>query len=114
MPTWALVLTSAAIGATISAVITIAGQLVGQHLERNARRRELLFSKATELARWKNERTVAEARRSGGFAIVDEIFLVRAFFEDLEHLFASGKLPPSGEEFYEQKVKAVRDGKETR
>lgn len=111
MPTWALVFTSAAIGAITSAMVTMVGQLLGQALDRRARRRELLFSKAIDLARWKNERTleVAQRKGSGPYQIDDEVFLARVFLEDLETLFATGKLPAVSERYYEREVRPSRE-----
>jgi hypothetical protein len=95
----------------MSAVLTIAGQLFGQRLERQARRRELFLTKAIELARWKNERTYALASKPGNgkWYIHDEIYLARAFVDDLERLFTSGKLTPNSEQIYEREIKALRE-----
>lgn len=103
---WASIVTAAAVGSIASSAIT----LIGQHLERIARRRELLLTKAIELARIKNDRTVQVTIASRSQAkIDDEVYLARAFFEELEHLFRAGKLPVNAEKYYEQEVKQIRE-----
>lgn len=87
---WPLVLTSAAIAAIVSSGAT----LVGQAIERRSRRRELLLTKAIELARAKSERAVWIAERTGtSVRLQDDIVSAETYFRWLTHLFDKGILP---------------------
>ncbi|MDP9033531.1 MAG: hypothetical protein M3O50_01885 [Myxococcota bacterium] len=106
------ILTSAAIGAAVSAVLTIAGTLLAQSLERGARKRELILTKAIDLARWKNDRTMQVASVNKRSArLDDEIYVARALVEDLDRLFTSGKLTAKSERYYESEISPGREDK---
>lgn len=89
MDVWAVV-TSAAVGALVSTAINV----VSQWRERSARRRELLFRAAMELAHKRQELFVSEALRTRTPLLVpDPVFNIAEYFDSLEHLFDKGKLP---------------------
>lgn len=87
---WPLVLTSAAIGAVVSSLIAV----IGQAIERRARTRELLISKALELG-FDNYRRAMEVKQLTGRAmrIQDPIVSAETYFEWLEYMFNHGRLP---------------------
>jgi hypothetical protein len=94
-----LVLTSAGIAAIVSGLIT----LVGQFLERRARRQELLLSEALKLAHARTQLVLELVREEqGSAALQDDVFLAETYFQWLNHLLARGKLPPDAQ------VKAAR------
>lgn len=89
MDVWTVV-TSAAVGALASALVNV----VGQWRERAARRRELLFRTALELAHKRQDLLVEEARRTNERLLMpDAVFNVAEYFRHLEHLFDKGELP---------------------
>jgi hypothetical protein len=90
MPTWLIVLTSAAVASLVSGVIT----LVGQTLERRSRRRELLFTKAIEMSAARVEFIKELALKTGGSAALqDPVMLAEKYFRWLTHLLDKGELP---------------------
>jgi hypothetical protein len=95
MNNWlALVLTSAAVGALASSVVTFVGQL----LERRARREELLLVKALEVAKARNEVMVRQAERlASGMIVPDMVFSAEVYFRWLECLMKTGKFPPDAD-----------------
>jgi hypothetical protein len=89
----ALVLSSAAIGAFVSSVVTI----VGQAFERKARRRELLLSKAIELAIHRLEYMwrLSQETRTAPSAIFDAVQLAEVYYQWLNGLLDEGEMPPN-------------------
>ena len=87
---WFVVLTSAAIGAVISSVINV----IGQFIERSARRREMLLKSAIEHA-WRFQDHLLKMARDSGRAIqvVDPIVNAEEYYQWLQHLYKNGKLP---------------------
>jgi hypothetical protein len=97
--TWLTVLTSAAVAVLVSGAIT----LLGQYLERRARRDELLFTKALETAIRKNEVTIRALEVSGGHATLqDEVISAETYLRWLKELLNTGKLPPDAGRFKEE------------
>ena len=89
---WPLVLTSAGVASLVSAGAT----LFGQAFERRARRRELLLTKAIELAQDRSRRTLDVWEKSGRQASArfqDDIVSAETYFQWLESLWDSGRLP---------------------
>jgi len=83
--TWLTVLTSAAVGVLVSSVVT----LWGQYLERGARRKELLLTKALEMAKRMSElRMRAVDKGGGGVKLYDEVVVAEIYFRWLESLQA--------------------------
>lgn len=96
MNIWVTVLTSAAVGVLVSGLIT----LLGQYLERSARRKELLLTKALEMAIRKSDLLMKTVEVSGGRAtLLDEVITSEIYLRWLESLLKSGKLPPEAEKF---------------
>lgn len=89
-PYTSLILGSAAVGALVSSVIT----LVGQHIERKARREELLLSEAIKLAMAHKEFMSDFAKSTGQTVTVpDHARLAQVYFIGLRSLIGTGKLP---------------------
>ncbi len=87
-----LLLGSAAIGALVSSLITLAGQ----YFERRARQKELLLAKSIELAELHNGMLKAAAEHSGKtVSMYPYIVQTRWFHSQLQLLLSKGKL--SGE-----------------
>jgi len=85
---------SAAVGALVSSVIT----LIGQSIERKARQKELLLSKAIELAELQNAMLKAAAEMSGRtVSMLPYIVQTRWFHKELANLLSEGKLSPEME-----------------
>lgn len=96
MNTWLIVLSSAAVGVLVSGAIT----LLGQHLERRARRDELLLTKALEMAIRKSDVTMKVVELSGSRATLqDEVISAEIYLRWLKELLYTGKLPPDAERF---------------
>jgi hypothetical protein len=94
MNAWLTVLTSAAIGALVSSAVT----LIGQHLERRARRDELLFTKAIDLAAAQRDFTLSLAEKSGATAtLIDPAINAETYFRWFKNLIDTGKLPPDAD-----------------
>ena len=87
MNTWLTVLTSAAVGALVSSILTF----LGQYLERGARRKELLLTKSLEVAKRLSE---LQIRTNPTGDLVDEFFVAEMYFQWLESLMKTGQLPP--------------------
>jgi hypothetical protein len=88
------IITSAAVASIVSGFIT----LFGQALERRARRRELLLTRAVEMANTAGDLYRANlktiAGRLGTLPVAkDDIFLVEQYFQLLTEVFNTGKLP---------------------
>lgn len=83
------IITSAAVGALASAAVN----LIGQGLERKARRRELLLSKAIELAFARRETLLRIAERDDRpYTLHDDVSIAAAYFGELQHLLDRGTL----------------------
>ena len=77
--------------------------LVGQHLERRARRDELLLTKALKMAIRKNEVTIKAVELSGGRGTLqDEVISAEVYLRWLKELLYNGELPPDAERFKKQ------------
>ena len=82
--------------AVISAVIASAFGLIGQAIERRARRRELLFVKSVELAKENREFIMKVAKDLGtGARIHDYAVYAEMYFWLLSELHDKGHLPPN-------------------
>jgi hypothetical protein len=87
---WLTVLTSAAVGVLVSGIVT----LLGQHIERKAKRRELLFTQAVELARLKTDLLVAYSKDTRQpAAIHDYVAYAEMYHWLLKGLYDDGGLP---------------------
>lgn len=86
-----LLLSSAAVGALVSSAIT----LVGQHIERKARREELLLTEAIKMAgdHRSGLMKLAEARPNTGVFVPNQIRLTVTYLIGLKSLIGSGRLP---------------------
>jgi hypothetical protein len=94
---WLTILTSAAVGALVSSMVTLAGQ----YLERRSRRAELLLTKALEMAIRKSDLTLEALNTSGegSVQLPDEVISAETYFRWLKSLLVSGKLPIDAEKF---------------
>lgn len=97
MNTWLVVLTSSAVGVLVSGFVT----LVGQSLERRARRDELIFTESIQVARrlTKNLIKVTEAQGRGRAEIVDEAVNAETYCRWFKSLLDTGKLPPDADKW---------------
>ncbi len=94
MNPWLTVLTSAAVGALISSAVT----LIGQRLEGRARREELLFNKALDLAAAQRDFALSLAEKTGATAtLIDPAINAETYFRWLKNLINTGKLPPDAD-----------------
>jgi hypothetical protein len=85
-----LVLTSAGVAAFVSGLIT----LVGQHLERRARREEILIQKALEIAVHRSGLALDVAKSTGVEAsLYDEVINAATYYRWLKELLYKGVLP---------------------
>jgi hypothetical protein len=83
------IITSAAVGALVSAAVT----LIGAALERRARRKELLLTKAIDLATDRTRTYIELAEKSGRpVGLIDNIFLAEDYYQELSLLLEKGKL----------------------
>jgi hypothetical protein len=85
-----ILISSAAVGALVSSIIT----LVGQQIERNARRRELLLSEAVKMAMGHREYLLkfAESQHTSVF-MPEQARLAQTYFLALSSLITEGNLP---------------------
>jgi hypothetical protein len=84
------VVTSAGIGSLVSAGLI----LLNAHLERRARREELLLSKAIDLAQERINLALAVARENKDrMRLPDATFMAVDYFRWLRHLLRHGELP---------------------
>lgn len=94
MSTWLVVLTSSAVGVLVGGIVT----LIGQYLERRARRDELLLTKALEAAMQKRELVMKVADKTGATAsLVDDVINAETYYRWLKTLLDTGKLPPDAD-----------------
>ena len=80
---------SAAIGALVSSLITVAGQ----YFERKARRQELLLKEALGLAQWRVDLAVAQTGPGQRAILTDKVVLTETYYGYLQHLMEHGRLP---------------------
>ncbi len=103
MPLASLLLGSAAIGALVSSLIT----LIGQYIERKARREELLISEAIKLSMAHKDSLIEFAKMTQQNVYVPEhAKLAQTYFIALRSLIGTGKLPKgmySADSSYDQK-----------
>lgn len=92
---WLTVLTSAAVGVLVSSFIS----LIGQFLERRARRNELLLTKALEMAAAKRKFVMEVAEKNGATAsLEDDAITAETYLRWLKSLLKNGKLPPEADQ----------------
>jgi hypothetical protein len=95
MNTWLTVLTSAAVGVLVSSFVA----LLGQYLERRARRDELLLTKAVEMAAERRKLAMEVAEKTGATAsLLDDAIVAETYFRWLKKLLETGKLPPDADQ----------------
>ena len=88
--TTVLLLGSAAVGALVSSIIT----LIGQQIERKARREELLLTESVKLALAHNEQIFKVAQASSREAFMPApARLAHTYFVALKSLMSTGQLP---------------------
>ena len=84
------IITSAAVGAVVSTLMN----LIGQYFERSSRRKELLLSKAVEIAIERARFTFDVAKASNECAnIQDQVVMSATYYQWLKHLLDKGELP---------------------
>jgi hypothetical protein len=87
---WPVILTSAGVAALVSSVLG----LLGQALERRARRQELLLAKAIELAQSRTDMVLRITEKSGQrTTFQDNAILAEGYYQWLSHLLNNGSLP---------------------
>lgn len=87
-----IIITSAAVGAIVAALIN----LIGQYFERRSRRKELLLSKAVEMAIERARFTFDVAKASNACAdIPDQAVMAATYYQWLKHLLDRDELPPN-------------------
>ena len=79
--------------AATAAVVTGAFALLAQRLERNTRRKEIIFTKSVELAKANREFVLAVAKEMGGGTIYDYAVYAEMYYWLLTELHDKGKLP---------------------
>lgn len=101
---WAYVIGSATAGALVSAAVTF----LGQYFERRARRKELLLSKAIDLAFRYNDVMIKIAEKAGAtVGLRDDIMLTVTYFKELQHLIDKGDVTARLKAVEEKSRKAV-------
>lgn len=109
--TFIVIITSAAVGAVVSSVATI----IGQWLDRSARRKELLLSKAIELAFARQELVMKVAEAAGGRATLnDAAALAAEYYQVLAHVMDKGDLPSFFKERGAASTKALNEGRKNK
>ena len=87
----ALILGSAAVGALVSSVITI----LGQFFDRIAKKKELIFTKAIEMAHDSIELIQANPQNPDGTTTIrPPIIIMRRYHRELTMLYEKGELSP--------------------
>jgi hypothetical protein len=101
---------AAAIGALVSSLINLFAQV----LERKARKKELLLTKAVELTQRSVETGLKVAELTGikSLQIEDPIVHTAAYYKWLEHLFQKGKLPDDKEIERIPEAQAMKKGQQ--
>jgi hypothetical protein len=93
---WITVLTSAAVGVLVSAMLT----LIGQYLERRARQNELLLTKALEMAVRRSDVAMKIALETGRkTSLLDDVINAETYFHWLKGLLHKGRLPAGADKF---------------
>jgi len=96
------ILTSAVVAAAVASVFNLLGQVA----ERRARRKELIFLKALELAKARREFVLMAAERSGKTArVADDIVHAEMYYGLLKELYSTGSLPAG----WRDKIKELVD-----
>jgi hypothetical protein len=102
------VVTSAAVGSIVAAGITV----LGQFLERRARRKELLLKKAIEIAEAKTKNIIDISEKTGVNAIIyDTMANVGVYYRALEYLINKGDLPADVKSKLEKEEKRLKKEK---
>jgi hypothetical protein len=106
LPVSVLIITSAAVGAITSSLITF----FSSYLERRARRRELLLKEAFALAHQRVETLcrIAEATQAS-FPIPDAIVLAEKYYQWVTALFTRGRLPQEARDAHERSVARLEE-----
>lgn len=87
---WTTVLASAAVGVLVSSIFT----LIGQYLERKARRDELILVKALEAAQFRSRIAVEVAKSyDQGVGLENEVVSAATYVRWLKALMKTGQLP---------------------
>ncbi|MGB9429645.1 MAG: hypothetical protein WCC11_07180 [Gammaproteobacteria bacterium] len=103
---WLAILGSAAVGALVSAGITFIGQL----LERRARRKELLLSKAIDLAFRCTDIGMKLAEKMGRpIEIQDDVMLAAVYFKELQYLIDKGDVTDEAKAIEERTRRQERE-----
>ena len=77
-----------------SALTSLLFGFINSCLDRRARRKELLFTRAFQLAKDRTELIKEVASKTGGEAkLRDNVFLAKEYYKWLEHFYDSGDLP---------------------
>lgn len=85
-----IIITSAAAGAFVSSIITF----IGQYYDRKYRQKEMIMNFASQLAARHTDKWIAERDKSGkDFKIYDEIIAFKGYFQWLNELIKTGKIP---------------------
>jgi hypothetical protein len=110
MPIWALILTSAAVGAIVSSLVTF----IGQFLERKHQRETLALNFALDLAKERTELVKQIADKKGLTAdLYDLLYVAANYYPSIMRLLKEGRLPQEFVEIAEKKVGQVQvDDKE--
>jgi hypothetical protein len=91
---WLTILTSAAVGVLVSGAVS----LIGQYLERRARRDELLLTKACEMAVRRTDIALQVAQDAdAGVSLLDDVTNAETYFRWLKSLLDTGELPPDAD-----------------
>lgn len=89
------IITSAAVGGIAGSAISFVGTI----LERRSRRKEMLLSKAVELAIHRFESLIRVAKETGRSTnLQDPAVMSATYFRWLEHILDKGTLPSDAEE----------------
>ncbi|HVU05238.1 MAG TPA: hypothetical protein VHE30_25995 [Polyangiaceae bacterium] len=119
---WGAVITSAAVGATVSAVATV----FGQWRARVSDRRRVVFERSLEMARLRTEISLRIVEHRGGnIYLVDPIHDARRYHTYLSELYDSGQITrgkpipplpiwPQGEEMPDEILEGYEDAKPAR
>lgn len=103
---WVLIVTSAAVGALLSSLVTV----INAYFERRSRRRELLFKEALLLARNHNDERMQIAMKTGeSAAFLSPIYNAELYLGWLDKLFTSGKLPADAHRLLEAEKRKIEE-----